>query len=142
MASVNPYVMFNGNCEEAFDFYKSVFGGEFSSKARFDEAPADQKMGESEGNKIMHISLPIGKDSILMGNDQPDGYGTVDMGNSFYIAFDPDSEEHATKVFNGLSTGGQVIQPLEKTFWGAYFGMLKDKYGIQWMVNYQMEQQQ
>lgn len=140
MASANPYLMFDGNCEEAFDFYKSVFGGEFEAKSRFDEAPSDQKMGDSEGSKIMHVSLPIGNGSSLMGSDQPDGYGALTQGNNFNIAVSPDSEEHATKIFNGLSAGGNVVMPMERTFWGAYFGMLKDKYGIQWMVNYQVEE--
>ena len=142
MASVNPYVMFNGNCEEAFDFYKSVFGGEFTTKSRYDEAPSDQKMGETEGGKIMHISLPIGEHTVLMGSDQPDGYGPVDQGNAFHITVSPDSEADTARIFDGLSAGGQVVQPLEKTFWGAYFGMFKDKFGLQWMVNYQFEQPQ
>ena len=140
MASVNPYLSFNGNCEEAFDFYKSVFGGEFAMKSRFGEMPSEHNCSEAEANKIMHVALPIGKDSILMGSDQPDGYGPLSEGNNFNIAVSPDSEEQATGIFNGLSAGGQVVMPMEKTFWGAYFGMLKDKYGIQWMVNYQFEQ--
>jgi len=140
MAAVNPYLTFNGNCEEAFDFYKSVFGGEFAMKSRFGEMPSEQNCSAAEANKIMHVALPIGKDSILMGSDQPDGYGPLNAGNNFNIAVSPDSEEQATSIFNGLSGGGQVIMPMEKTFWGAYFGMLKDKYGIQWMVNYQFEQ--
>jgi PhnB protein len=140
MASINPYLSFNGNCEEAFDFYKSVFGGEFAMKSRFGEMPSEQSCSPTEANKIMHVALPIGKDSILMGSDQPDGYGPLSEGNNFNIAVSPDSEEQATSIFNGLSNGGQVIMPMDKTFWGAYFGMLKDKYGIQWMVNYQFEQ--
>lgn len=142
MASVNPYVMFNGNCEEAFDFYKSVFGGEFTTKSRYNEAPAEEKMGEKEGAKIMHVSLPIGANTMIMGSDQLDVYGQVSQGNAFHITISPDSEEETTRLFNGLSAGGQVDMPLEKTFWGAYFGVFKDKYGVQWMVNYQLEQPQ
>jgi len=139
MASINPYLTFNGKCEEAFDFYKSVFGGEFAMKSRFGETP-EQTCSAAEANKIMHVALPIGKDSLLMGSDQPDGYGPLNEGNNFNIAVSPDSQEQAMGIFQGLSAGGQVIMPMEKTFWGAYFGMLKDKYGIQWMVNYQFEQ--
>mgnify|MGYP002398216177 CR=1 FL=1 len=140
MASINPYLTFKGNCEEAFEFYKSVFGGEFAMKSRFGEMPSEQSCSESEANLIMHVALPIGTNTILMGSDQPDGYGPFNAGNNFSIAVSPDSEEQAAQFFNGLSSGGEVIVPMDKTFWGAFFGMVKDKYGVQWMVNYQLEQ--
>ncbi|MBA4167149.1 MAG: VOC family protein [Chitinophagaceae bacterium] len=135
MAAVNPYLTFNGNCGEAFDFYKSVFGGAFVMKSRFKDIPSENKMSETEGEKIMHVSLPIGK-TILMGSDRSEFHGEGIMGNNFSISINTDSEEEATKIFNGLSAGGQVTMPLEKTFWNAYFGMLTDKYDVQWMVNY------
>lgn len=136
MASVNPYLHFNGNTEEAFNFYKSVFGGEFPMVMRYKDAPAEHKMGESNGEKIMHISLPIGQGTMLMGNDVPEMYGNAIIGTNFYISINTENEEEASKLFNGLSTDGHIMMPLEKTFWGAYFGMLKDKFGVQWMVNY------
>lgn len=141
MASVDPYLMFDGNCEEAFDFYRSVFGGEFLNKSRYNEAPSNEMpMDPSDAEKIMHVALPIGNNNMLMGSDQPKSYGPVSFGNGHHITFSPDSEEDATRIFNALAAGGQVIMPLEKTFWGAYYGSLKDKFGVQWMVNYQLDQ--
>ncbi|GEP98268.1 VOC family protein [Chitinophaga cymbidii] len=138
MASVTPYLTFEDSCEAAFNFYKSVFGGEFMDGGfmRFGDNPAEYQPGEGEKNKIMHVSLPIGKDTYLMGSDTPAEMGTVVKGNNFSVAVHPDSEEEATRLFNGLAEGGQVTMPLSKTFWGAYFGMLTDKFGVQWMVNY------
>jgi PhnB protein len=143
MASISPYLTFKGNCEEAFNFYQSVFGGSFPYVGRFNEMPAQdgQKIPESEGNKIMHISLPISKETILMGSDSSDAFGHATVaGNNFSISINADSEEEAKKLFNGLSAGGKVTMPLEKTFWGALFGMFTDKFGIQWMVNYDYNQ--
>lgn len=137
MATVNPYLSFTDNCEEAFNFYKSVFGGEFDGGVmRFGEVPEEFQGEQSEKNKVMHISLPIGKGTYLMGSDTPASMGTIVKGSNYSIAVHPDSEEEATRLFNGLSAGGQVTMPLDKTFWGAYFGMFTDKFGIQWMVNY------
>ncbi len=141
MAAINPYLTFPGNCEEAFNFYKSVFGGEFPYIGRFrDMPPAEGQpaMDPEMGNKIMHVSLPIGN-TILMGSDTSDEFcsgGSFVKGNNFAISFNADSREGAEKIFNGLSSGGQVTMPLNDTFWGAYFGMCNDKFGIQWMVNY------
>ena len=135
MATVNPYLNFNGNCEEAFNFYKSIFGGEFLSLMRFKEAPPEVNFPESEGEKIMHISLPMGQGTILMGSDTPDTMPST-TGTNFSISINAASEEEATKLFQGLSTGGQITMPLEKAFWGAYFGMCCDKFDIHWMVNY------
>lgn len=136
MASINPYLTFSGNCEEAFTFYRSVFGGEFTNFQRFSDNPSEQKQSEVEGKKIMHVALPIGEGSIIMGSDQPDAYGKPTTGNNFSISITTESEEESNRIFNKISAGGKITMPLEKTFWGAYFGMLTDKFGIQWMVNY------
>lgn len=145
MATLNPYLTFNGNCEEAFNFYKSVFGGAFPTKMRFKDMQkdmqCDQPAAESEGEKIMHVSLPIGQGSVLMGSDRPAAMGQGTIGNNFSISINTGSEDEANNLFNGLSAGGQVTMPLQKTFWGAYFGMFTDQFGIQWMVNYDYNQQ-
>ena len=138
MTSLNPYLNFNGNCEEAFNFYKSVFGGEYLTKMRFKDTPKEHQMPGSEGEseKIMHVSLPIGNGTVLMGSDVPEAFGKANIGSNFYISINADSEKEAEKLFNTLSAGGKVAMPLDKAFWGAYFGMFTDKFGIQWMVNY------
>ena len=145
MKAINPYLNFNGNCEEAFNFYKSVFGGEFAMLMRFKDIPAeemdaDHQMPDSEGQKIMHVSLPVGQSTILMGSDVPSVMGMVQNGSNFAIAISTDSEAETDEIFNGLSAGGQVTMPLDKVFWGSYFGMLTDKFGIQWMVSYDYPQ--
>lgn len=140
MPSVHPYLNFNGNCGEAFDFYKSAFGGEFATKMFFKDAPADPAMPPSEGGKIMHVALPIGKATVLMGSDRPGSFGSGKIGENFTVSIQVDSEDEAKKLFTGLSAGGKVVMPLDKTFWGAYFGMFTDKFGIQWMVNYDYNQ--
>lgn len=140
MAAVNPYLTFNGTCEEAFNFYKSVFGGEFPYAGKFSDMPSEYPIAESEKNKIMHISLPIGN-TVLMGSDAVEGFGGVPkIGDNFSVSINTDSEEEATRIFNGLSAGGNITMPLNKTFWGALFGMFTDKFGINWMVNYDYEQ--
>ncbi|HEX8278105.1 MAG TPA: VOC family protein [Segetibacter sp.] len=141
MPAVNPYLNFNGNTKEAFDFYKSVFGGEFPMVMRFKDVPPQYKMSESEDEKIMHIALPIGQGSMLMGSDVPEAYGPVVIGNNFNVSISVESEEEANRLFNGLSAGGQVTMPLEKSFWGSYFGMFKDKFDVQWMISYDYNQQ-
>lgn len=137
MAAVNPYLMFNGNCEEAFLFYKSVFGGEFPYIGKYKDAPAEEgeELSEEAKNRIMHVSLPIGN-TILMGSDSHPRYGDVGFGDNFSISINTESTDEADRIFNGLSAGGKVEMPLNKTFWGAYFGMFKDKFGINWMVNF------
>ena len=144
MAKVNPYLTFNGNCEDAFNFYKSVFGGEFPYIGRFKEMPpmeGGKEISAEDGEKIMHVSLPISSETILMGSDSSESFGQVTtVGNNFSISIDAASKEEADKLFNGLSAGGKVTMPLSKTFWGAYFGMFTDKFGIQWMVNYDYNQ--
>jgi len=137
MPSLNPYLNFNGNTEEAFNFYKSVFGGEFASVERFKNTPEAGKMPEADKNKIMHIALPIGKDNMLMATDVLESMGQqLTVGNNFSISINADSKEEADRLFNGLSAGGKVELEMQKTFWGSYFGMFSDKFGIQWMISY------
>jgi PhnB protein len=140
MATVNPYVNFNGTCEAAFTFYKSVFGGEFPFVGKFKDMPPQEgsaPLSETDGEKIMHISLPISKETILMGSDCLDGFGgPVIAGTNFTISITAGSKEEADKIFNGLSAGGKVNMPMANTFWGSYFGMFVDKFGIPWMVSF------
>ncbi|MBX2905984.1 MAG: VOC family protein [Taibaiella sp.] len=138
MAHINLHINFNGNAEEAFTFYKSVFGGEFSRIVRFkDMASAEFPMPESEHEKIMHIALPIGATNTLMGNDVPSILGTVnERENRSKICVHADSKDEADRVYNGLSEGGEVEMPIADSPWGSYFGMFRDKYGIEWMVEY------
>lgn len=139
MAQINPYLTFKGNCEEAFNFYKSVFGGEFPYMGRYKDTPPspEYQVSEAEQEKIMHVSLPISKETVLMGSDVMDSYShATTMGNNISISINADSEEEANRIFNGLSAGGTVTMPLAKTFWAALFGMFTDKFGINWMVNY------
>lgn len=140
MATANPYLNFNGNTEDAFNFYKSVFGGEFLTVQRFKDTPEAERVSASERDKIMHIALPIGKSNILMGTDALESMGhKVAAGNNFHISLSTESEDETKKLFNGLSAGGTVTVPLEKQFWGATFGMFTDKFGVSWMVNYQQQ---
>ena len=137
MAQINPYINFNGNTEEAFNFYKSVFGGEFERIIRFKDMPnAEIPISENEANKIMHIALPIGK-NVLMGNDVPEFMGKVNENeNRSKIAVSAESKEEADKIFNGLSAGGNIEVPITDSPWGSYFGMFRDKYGIEWTVDF------
>src|ERR671913_198265 len=137
MALINPHINFNGNAEEAFLFYKSVFGGEFAKIMRFkDLASPEFQVSEKEANKIMHIALPIGK-NILMANDVPEIMGkTNEMENRSKIVISAESKEEADKLFNGLSTGGEVEGPIGDSPWGSYFGCFRDKYGIEWIVEF------
>ena len=138
MASINPYIHFNGNAEEAFTFYRSVFGGEFAMIARFkDLSSPENPIAEKEANKIMHIALPIGKNSVLMGSDTPEFMGRHNENeNRSKISITAESKEEADKIFNGLSKGGQVEMPIGDSPWGSYFGMFRDKYGFEWMINF------
>lgn len=137
MAQINPYINFNGNAEEAFTFYKSVFGGEFSNITRFKDLPNPGfTVSENEANKIMHIALPIGK-NMLMANDVPEFMGkTNENENRSKISITTDSKEEADRLFTGLSADGQIEVPMDDSPWGSYFGMFRDKYGIEWMVNF------
>lgn len=135
MALINPYINFNGNAEEAFTFYKSVFGGEFANIMRFGDM-SNPNIPESENNKIMHIALPIGK-NVLMGNDVPEFMGPVNENeNRSKISISTESKEEADIIFIGLSVGGQIEMPIGDSPWGSYFAMFRDKYGIEWMVDY------
>ena len=137
MPLINPYINFNGNTEEAFNFYKSVFGGEFLRVMRYkDLAVPGAPFSEKEADKIMHIALPIGK-NILMGNDVPESMGRVNENeNRSKISISAASKEEADRIFNGLSAGGTIEFPIGDSPWGSYFGMFRDKYGIEWMVDY------
>lgn len=137
MAQINPHINFNGNAEEAFLFYQSVFGGEFVQIMRFKDLASEEfPVPESETNKIMHIALPIGT-NILMGNDVPESMGRVNENeNRSKIAITAGSREEADKLFNGLSASGSVEYPMSDSPWGSYFGMFRDKYGIEWMVDF------
>jgi PhnB protein len=142
MATLNPYLNFNGNTEEAFNFYKSVFGGEFITLQRFRDTPEADRIPANDQDKIMHVALPIGQGNILMATDALESMGQkLVAGNNISLSIDAGSEAEADKLFNALAAGGQVNMPLEKAFWGAYFGMLTDRFGIQWMVNYDYKQQ-
>ncbi len=137
MATINVHINFNGNAEEAFNFYKSVFGGEFSKISRFkDLASADFTPAPEEGNKIMVIELPIGN-NILSANDVPQHLGrTNEHENRSKIAVAAESREEAETLFNGLSVGGEVEMPLGDSPWGTYFAMFRDRYGIEWMIEF------
>jgi PhnB protein len=138
MATINPHINFNGNAEEAFTFYKSVFGGEFSKVIRFkDMAGPEFPIAEKEENKIMHIALSIGKGSVLMANDVPEMLGrTNENENRSKIVVSAESKEEADKIFHGLSAGGEMEYPIGDSPWGTYFGSFRDKYGIEWMVEF------
>ena len=138
MRAIHPWINFNGNAEEAFTFYKSVFGGEFSAIVRFkDLASAEFQVAKKEENKIMKIALPIGKNNVLVANDVPEFMGrTNEKENRSKILVGADSREEAAKVFNGLSAGGEVEGPIGDTPWGTYAGMFRDKYGIEWIVEF------
>ncbi len=136
MKAINPYLNFPGNTEEAFNFYKSVFGGEFVGLTRFKDVPDEGNVKPHEKEKLMHVSLPIGKNNVLMATDALESMGQLTLGTNFHLSVTADSKEEAAKIFNGLSKDGKVSMPLADTFWGDYFGMLTDKFGIQWMVNY------
>ncbi len=136
MISVNPYLNFNGNTEEAFNFYRSVFGGEFIVLQRFKDTPEKDSVATNDQDKIMHIALPIGEANILMATDALESAGqSLTTGNNMHLSISTDSNEETKRIFNALSAGGRVTVPLDKTFWGSYFGMCTDKYDIQWMVS-------
>ncbi len=142
MAAINPYLHFVDKCEEAFDFYKSVFGGEFAMKMRFNQVPpGENPIPEEEANRIMHVSLPIGKGTVLMGSDGLSMYGPGTVGDNFSISLSTDNQEETDRLYNGLSEGGKITMPLAKTFWSESFGMFTDKFGVQWMINYDLNQQ-
>ncbi|WP_421764677.1 VOC family protein [Ekhidna sp.] len=146
MPTINTYLTFNGNCEEAFNFYKSVFGGEFSFMGRFADIPSDaggDSIPEDQKNRVMHVSLPISKETILLGSDTGGEWGAdFKAGNNFSISITADSKEQADQFFEKLSLGGNVTMPLSDTFWGDYFGSFSDQFGINWMVGYNSQSNQ
>jgi PhnB protein len=137
MAKMNPYLNFDGKAEEAFTYYKSVFGGEFLADIyRMDGAPGSENLPDNERNRVMHIALPIDAHTTLMASDiLPSAGHKLTEGNNVQLSLHPESREEADRLFNALSAGGQVEMPMEDTFWGAYFGSFTDKYGIKWMIN-------
>jgi len=139
MTTVNIYLTFDGNCEAAFNFYKSVFGGDFSYIGRFKEMPPQEggkPISAEDGEKIMHVSLPISNETNLMGSDSGGEWAqNITYGNNFSISVNTKNTDEATRIFNRLSEGGKITMPLAKTFWESYFGMLTDKFGINWQVN-------
>ncbi len=139
MARINPHINFNGNAEEAFNFYKSIFGGEFSNITRFKDIASDEfPISEREADKIMNIALPVYKSHVLMGNDVPEGMGrTNENENRSKIMISTESREEADILFHGLSEGGKIEIAMTDNPWGSYFGMFRDKYGIEWMVDFE-----
>ena len=137
MKSINPYLNFPGNTEEAFNFYRKVFGGDFIGGInRFKDTPDAGKLDKSDLDKVMHIALPVG-DNVLMATDALPSMGfTVTFGNNFYLSIEADSKEEADQLFNALSEGGKKEMPMNDQFWGAYFGMVTDKFRINWMISY------
>ena len=141
MTTANVYLNFNGNCEEAFNFYKSVFGVEFAYLGRFKDIPPQEGMPPippEMGEKIMHIALPISKETSIMGSDTGGEWAPAfTAGNNFSISINTtDSKEEAERLFAGLSEGGTIIMPMSDTFWGDYFGMFADKFGVNWMISF------
>ncbi|WP_341839901.1 VOC family protein [Chitinophaga caseinilytica] len=137
MATMNPYLNFNGNCAEAFEYYKSVLGGEFTGPGmmRMKDAPPspDMPMDPKDADLVMHVALPVGN-NVLMGSDCPPAYGPVNQGNASFVSLSTADEAESKRIFDGLSAGGKVSMPLGPTFWSPLFGMCTDKFGIQWMV--------
>lgn len=141
MLSMNPYLHFMGNTEEAMKFYKSVLGGEFTIFQKFKDIPGGEKMSPADQEKIIHISLLIGTGHTIMATDSLESMGhELTAGNNFHICLNTTSEAEVDRIFNAFAAGGKIEMPVNKTFWGAYFGMLRDKYGIQWMINYTYNQ--
>lgn len=136
MTAINPYLSFTNNCEEAFEFYRSVFGGEFAAVMRMTDIDCGVPVSPENEKLIMHIALPISEGSVLMGSDAPEGFGpSLQMGNNFSVAVAPDSREEADRLHSGLSAGGTATMPMADAPWGDYFGMVTDKFGVQWLIN-------
>lgn len=143
MKSINPYLNFPGNTEEAFNFYKKVFGGDFPGGIfRFKNTPDADKLSKSDQEKVMHVGLPMGPNNFIMATDALESMGfKVTFGNNFYIAINADSREEADKIFSGISEGGKIETPMTDQFWGDYYGAVTDKFGVQWMVIYSAPQE-
>jgi PhnB protein len=138
MTKLHTYLNFAGNAEKAFDFYRSVFGGELSSLVRFKDLPIEGvEISDDDADKIMHVSLPIGDDSVLMASDALESLGQqVVQGNNAYVSVHPPTREEADRIFGALSERGEIEMPIGDQVWGDYFGSLRDRFGVQWMVNY------
>ena len=135
--TINPYLNFDGKAEEAFNFYKSVFGGEFSAIMKMSDAPNSADISEIERNRVMHIALPINKHTVLMASDIIPSFGhTLTEGNNAHLSVQPCSREETERIYDSLSSGGTIEMPLADMFWGSYYGSFRDKFGIQWMVSY------
>ncbi|MCE7063921.1 VOC family protein [Dyadobacter sp. CY326] len=136
MPKLNAYLNFDGKSEEAFNFYKSVFGGEFSSIQRMSDMPGAEQLAENERTRLMHIALPIGNGDVLMASDTVPSMGhQLTIGNNFYVSVFAESREEADRLFAGLSVGGEIEMPLADMFWGDYYGSFHDQFGIGWMIN-------
>ncbi|HOZ84385.1 MAG TPA: VOC family protein [Niabella sp.] len=141
MPKLNPYLNFDGTAEEAFNFYKSVFGGEFLGGVnRMSDAPGMENLPDNERNRVLHIALPIGNDILMASDIIPSMGQKLQMGNNNYISVFPDSREEADRLFNSLSAEGEVEMPMEDMFWGDYFGSFTDKFGVKWMLNFSSQQ--
>lgn len=137
---IHPYLNFNGNAEEAFNFYKAIFGGDFLTIHRYKDTPEAQHLSKDEQEKIMNIALPVGDGNILMATDVLKSMGhSLSIGNNVHISVTTSSTVETEKIFRGLSDGGQITIPLDKMFWGDFFGMCTDKFGVHWMVSNQLE---
>lgn len=138
--SLNIYLTFGGNCREVFDFYKTVFGGDFAAFQTYGDGPSDMDVAEGDKDKVMHVSLPVGS-STLMGSDTAGGFGAaVIIGNNFSISIVGENKNQCDLLFAKISEGGEVKMPLQETFWGSYFGMCRDRYDINWMINLDLGQ--
>lgn len=134
--TLSTYLYFDGQCAEAFEFYKSVFGGDFAALMTFADGPPDFEYDDADKNKVMHVTLPVG-DAVLMGSDVAKGYGEPPTpSNSFAISYTAKSTDDADRIFSALAEGGAVTMPMDKMFWGDYFGMCKDKFSVHWMVSF------
>lgn len=139
MTTLNVYLTFKGNCEEAFNFYKSAFGGEFTTVSRFNEMPPSENamVSEEDGNKLMHISLSISESTVLMGSDTGGEWAAKTViGNNFSLSINTDTKDEADRLFSELSAGGTTTMPMGQTFWGSYFGMFTDKFDVNWMISF------
>lgn len=140
MATLNPYIYFNGNCEEAFNFYKSVFEKEFTYLGRYKDVPqTDSSVFRETDEKIMHVSLPISGETVLMGADNKEAYTELLTYSNFSLIVHADTKEEADRLFNGLSEGGQIKMPMNLTFWGSYYGICMDRFGIMWKITIESE---
>lgn len=141
MPTIHPYLNFPGNTEEAFNFYRSVFGGEFCRFMRFGDIPGGEQFPQ-DANRVMHVSLPVGDRTVMMASDSSDAMGqVVTPGNNFSLSLDTESREEADRYFAALGEGGEVTMPMDVMFWGNYFGMVRDRFGIRWMISCELPQE-